>query len=123
MKKIRVDPKGDTQYLPGAFIDRNVFLARNEQVGALIPAATGLKRCRRIEIESNEPLPRGMDSDLLDGDNLAAELGLTDGEGMGFGSSLEGDLSDLERIGARGTWGRDGLCRGAGGARRAGRAL
>jgi DNA-directed RNA polymerase subunit beta' len=161
MKKVRVDQKGDTEYLPGAFIDRNVFLARNEQVGAeggeqaqfeeiilgitkaslntdsflsaasfqettkvltdaalegkkdslhglkenviigkLIPAATGLKRYRRIEIESNEPLPRGIDGDLLDGDDLAAELGLTDGEGMGLGSSLEGDLSDLERIGA-----------------------
>ncbi len=34
MKKVRVDQKGDTEYLPGAFIDRNVFLARNEQVGA-----------------------------------------------------------------------------------------
>ena len=75
-------------------------LKENVIIGKLIPAATGLKRYRRIEIESNEPLPRGIDGDLLDGDDLAAELGLTDGEGMGFGSSLEGDLSDLERIGA-----------------------
>src|ERR687889_77506 len=122
MKRIRVDQKGDTDYLPGQFVDRNEFLEVNEQVkaegrepaqyediilgitkaslntdsflsaasfqettkvltdaalegkvdrlnglkenviiGKLIPAATGLKRYRRIEIEPAEPLPRAMD--------------------------------------------------------------
>ncbi|MGH2888772.1 MAG: hypothetical protein ACRDNJ_04000, partial [Solirubrobacteraceae bacterium] len=40
---------------------------------------------------------------LLDHDELAAELGLTDGESLsGFGGGLEPDLSDLEDIGANG---------------------
>jgi DNA-directed RNA polymerase subunit beta' len=68
-------------------------------IGKLIPAATGLKRYRRIEIEPSEPLPRGIDDvGLLDSDNLAAELGL--GDGVGFGTGLDQDLSDPERIGA-----------------------
>ena len=46
-------------------------------IGKLIPAATGLKRYRRIEIEPAEPLPRAMDEvGLLDQDEIAAELGL-----------------------------------------------
>jgi DNA-directed RNA polymerase subunit beta' len=41
------------------------------------------------------------DVGLLDHDDLAAELGLTDGESLtGFGGGLEPDLSDLENIGA-----------------------
>jgi DNA-directed RNA polymerase subunit beta' len=80
-------------------IDRLVGLKENVIIGKLIPAATGLKRYRRIEIEPAEPLPRGMDDvGLLDHDDLAAELGLTDGEGLtGFGGP-EPDLSDLEGI-------------------------
>jgi DNA-directed RNA polymerase subunit beta' len=70
-------------------------------IGKLIPAATGLKRYRRIEIEPAEPLPRGIDDvGLLDHDDLAAELGLTDGEGLqGFGPGLEADLAELDGIG------------------------
>ena len=81
-------------------IDRLMGLKENVIIGKLIPAATGLKRYRRIEIEPAEPLPRGMDDvGLLDHDDLAAELGLTDGEGLtGFGGP-EPDLSDLEGIG------------------------
>ncbi|MBV8734523.1 MAG: hypothetical protein JO120_07070, partial [Solirubrobacterales bacterium] len=72
----------------------------------LIPAATGLKRYRRIEIEPTEPLPRGIDeAGLLDHDELAAELGLGDGDALGgFGGMEPGfsdeDLSDLEQIGS-----------------------
>jgi DNA-directed RNA polymerase subunit beta' len=161
MKKIRVDQKGDTDLLPGQFVDRHQYAAINAAVadaggetaqgeeiilgitkaslntdsflsaasfqettkvltdaalegkidrlnglkenviiGKLIPAATGLKRYRRIEIEPSEPLPRGIDEvGLLDHDDLAAELGLADGEGLsGFGG-LEADISDLEAIG------------------------
>jgi DNA-directed RNA polymerase subunit beta' len=163
MKKVRVDQKGDTDLLPGQFVDRFDYarinqavqdaggetaqaeeiilgitkaslntdsflsaasfqettkvltdaalegkidrlngLKENVIIGKLIPAATGLKRYRRIEIEPSEPLPRGMDDvGLLDHDDLAAELGLTDGESLtGFGGGLEPDLSDLENIGA-----------------------
>jgi len=162
MKKVRVDQKGDTDLLPGQFVDRNEYakvnqavidqggepaqaeeiilgitkaslntdsflsaasfqettkvltdaalegktdrlngLKENVIIGKLIPAATGLKRYRRIEIEPAEPLPRGIDeAGLLDHDDLAAELGLGDGGGLaGFGSGIEPDLSDLEHIG------------------------
>jgi DNA-directed RNA polymerase subunit beta' len=162
MKKVRVDQKGDTDLLPGQFVDRHEYarvnqgvldgggetaqaeeiilgitkaslntdsflsaasfqettkvltdaalegkidrlngLKENVIIGKLIPAATGLKRYRRIEIEPSEPLPRGMDDvGLLDHDDLAAELGLADGESLtGFAGGLEPDLSDLEDIG------------------------
>jgi DNA-directed RNA polymerase subunit beta' len=166
MKKVRVDQKGDTDLLPGQFVDRNEYakinngvidaggeaaqaeeiilgitkaslntdsflsaasfqettkvltdaalegkidrlngLKENVIIGKLIPAATGLKRYRRIEIEPAEPLPRGIDEvGLLDHDDLAAELGLTDGESLtGFGGGIEPDLSDLENIGNGGS--------------------
>ncbi|MGI8412295.1 MAG: DNA-directed RNA polymerase subunit beta', partial [Solirubrobacteraceae bacterium] len=166
MKKVRVDQKGDTDLLPGQFVDRFDYarvnqgvidaggeaaqaeeiilgitkaslntdsflsaasfqettkvltdaalegkidrlngLKENVIIGKLIPAATGLKRYRRIEIEPTEPLPRGMDDvGLLDHDELAAELGLIDGESLtGFGGGIEADLSDLEDIGRVGS--------------------
>ena len=151
LKKVRVDQKGDTTYLPGQFVDRHELrrvngeteaaggetaafeeiilgitkaslatdsflsaasfqettkvltdaalegkidrlagLKENVIIGKLIPAATGLKRYRTIEIEPAEPLPRGIDDvSLLEGDELAAELGLDDGEGLGgFGPGV-----------------------------------
>ncbi len=166
LKKVRVDQKGDTDLLPGQFVDRNEYakinqavidgggeaaqaeeiilgitkaslntdsflsaasfqettkvltdaalegkidrlngLKENVIIGKLIPAATGLKRYRRIEIEPAEPLPRGIDDvGLLDHDDLAAELGLTDGESLtGFGGGIEADISDLENISGDGS--------------------
>ena len=157
LKKVRIDQKGDSTYLPGAFIDRfeaaasNAALkkAKKEQaqfepiilgitkaslatdsflsaasfqettkvltdaalegktdkllglkenviIGKLIPAATGLKRYRRLEIEPTEPIRRHTPEEigLLDENELAAELGLTeDGEleGFGFGESDGGN--------------------------------
>src|SRR5947209_4229050 len=162
LKKVRVDQKGDTDYLPGQFVDRFEFakvngavkkskgeqaqfediilgitkaslntdsflsaasfqettkvltdaalegkidrlngLKENVIIGKLIPAATGLKRYRRIEIEPSEPLPRAIDEiGLLEDGAFADELGLGDGEGgAGFGASFESDLSDLEAMG------------------------
>ena len=161
LKKVRVEQKGDTDLLPGQFVDRHEFRRINEKVqaaggepamhaeiilgitkaslatdsflsaasfqettkvltdaalegkidrlaglkenviiGKLIPAATGLKRYRSIEIEPSEPLPRGIDDvGLLEGDDLAAELGLDDGEGLqGFGPAF--DTSELDEINA-----------------------
>ncbi|CAA9497096.1 MAG: DNA-directed RNA polymerase beta' subunit [uncultured Solirubrobacteraceae bacterium] len=161
MKKVRVDQRGDTEFLPGQPVDRYEFYRTNEKVreaggepaagaeiilgitkaslatdsflsaasfqettkvltdaalegkvdrlaglkenviiGKLIPAATGLRRYRTIEIESDEPLPRGVgDVGLLEGDDLAAELGLADGEGLqGFGPGF--DTAELEEIGS-----------------------
>jgi DNA-directed RNA polymerase subunit beta' len=166
LKKVRVDQKGDTDYLPGQFVDRFEFAKANEAVsqdggesaqfediilgitkaslntdsflsaasfqettkvltdaalegkidrlnglkenviiGKLIPAATGLKRYRRIEIEPSEPLPRAIDDvGLLDQDEIAAELGLAgDGLGGSYGQEFDADLASLERIGAGGT--------------------
>jgi DNA-directed RNA polymerase subunit beta' len=164
LKKVRVDQKGDTDYLPGQFVDRYEFAKANDDViakggetaqyediilgitkaslntdsflsaasfqettkvltdaslegkidrlnglkenviiGKLIPAATGLKRYRRIEIEPSEPLPRAIDDvGLLDQEEIAAELGLADGEalGAGYGSEFDADLASLEKIGA-----------------------
>jgi DNA-directed RNA polymerase subunit beta' len=165
LKKVRVDQKGDTSYLPGQFVDRYEFARENDRIkqsggetaqfeeiilgitkaslntdsflsaasfqettkvltdaalegkkdtlnglkenviiGKLIPAATGLKRYRRIEIEPAEPLPRAVDEvGLLDQDEIAAELGLGDGDGLGgFGSAFDEDLASLEEIGAGG---------------------
>ncbi|MSW84101.1 MAG: DNA-directed RNA polymerase subunit beta' [Actinobacteria bacterium] len=161
MKKVRVDQKGDTEYLPGALVDRYDFLETNAAmkkqkgemaqfeevilgitkaslntdsflsaasfqettkvltdaalegkkdglaglkenviIGKLIPAATGLKTYRRIEIEPTEPLPRPDDVGLLDSDDLAAELGFADGDfGAALGVGFEQDLSTLEEIG------------------------
>ena len=81
-------------------IDRLAGLKENVIIGKLIPAATGLKRYRTIEIEPAEPLPRGIDdAGLLEGDDLAAELGLEDGEGLqGFGPAF--DTSELDEINA-----------------------
>jgi len=163
LKKVRIDQKGDTDYLPGQFVDRFEFaringdiisgggeaaqfediilgitkaslntdsflsaasfqettkvltdaalegkidrlngLKENVIIGKLIPAATGLKRYRRIEIEPAEPLPRAMDDvGLLDQDEIAAELGLGDGMG-GFGSAFNDDIASLEEMGTGG---------------------
>jgi DNA-directed RNA polymerase subunit beta' len=167
LKKVRVDQKGDTDYLPGQFVDRFEFakvngaliekggeaaqfediilgitkaslntdsflsaasfqettkvltdaslegktdrlngLKENVIIGKLIPAATGLKRYRRIEIEPSEPLPRAIDEvGLLDQDEIAAELGLSGGEGFNgvYGQEFDADLASLEKIGAGGS--------------------
>jgi DNA-directed RNA polymerase subunit beta' len=175
MKKVRVDQKGDTSYLPGAFVDRNEMLEVNaglkkgkkEQaeteeiilgitkaslatdsflsaasfqettkvltdaalegktdrllglkenviIGKLIPAATGLRRYRRLEIEPTEPIRRHTPEEigLLDESELAAELGLGDSgeiEGFGFGgdggdgADAFSDLADLPSDGGDGS--------------------
>jgi DNA-directed RNA polymerase subunit beta' len=83
-------------------LDRLNGLKENVIIGKLIPAATGLKRYRRIEIEPSEPLPRAIDEvGLLDQEEIAAELGLTGGENFGeYGSEYHSDLASLEKIGA-----------------------
>jgi DNA-directed RNA polymerase subunit beta' len=172
LKRLRVDGKGDTSYLPGQVVDRHEFRRANEQlradggepaigqeiilgitkaslatdsflsaasfqettkvltdaalegkvdrlaglkenviIGKLIPAATGLRRYRSIEIEPSEPLPRGIDDvGLLEGDDLAAELGLSDGGGLdGFGPAFDAppafSEAELEELGTPGTFG------------------
>jgi DNA-directed RNA polymerase subunit beta' len=78
--------------------DRLLGLKENVIIGKLIPAATGLKHYRTLEIEPVEPAQRPED-DLLDSDELAAELGLSDeGEAAeleGFGPSFAEELEEL----------------------------
>ncbi|HEX2466699.1 MAG TPA: DNA-directed RNA polymerase subunit beta' [Solirubrobacterales bacterium] len=79
--------------------DRLLGLKENVIIGKLIPAATGLKHYRTLEIEPVEPAQRP-DEDLLDEDELAAELGLSeDGDEVteleGFGPSFAEELEEL----------------------------
>ena len=80
--------------------DRLLGLKENVIIGKLIPAATGLRRYRRLEIEPTEPLARATDEiGLLDDAELAAELGLDrdlDFSSFGNGGADFGDeLADL----------------------------
>ncbi len=78
--------------------DRLVGLKENVIIGKLIPAATGLRHYRSLQIEPVEPAQRP-DEDLLDADELAAELGLGEnGEEAnveGFGPSFAEELEEL----------------------------
>ena len=80
--------------------DKLVGLKENVIIGKLIPAATGLRHYRSLEIEPVEPAQRP-DEDILDEEELAAELGLGgDGEGdsadlEGFGPSFADELEEL----------------------------
>jgi DNA-directed RNA polymerase subunit beta' len=166
MRKVRVEQKGDTDYLPGQFVDRHEIAAVNDSlkkkqekatieeiilgitkaslatdsflsaasfqettkvltdaalegktdrllglkenviIGKLIPAATGLRRYRRLEIEPTEPIARPSPEEmgLLDEAELAQELGLTGngdlgdfgfGNGDGDGQAFADELADL----------------------------
>ncbi len=85
--------------------DRLVGLKENVIIGKLIPAATGLRRYRTIEIDPVEP-PQRPDEGLDDAE-LAAELGLegemetpqgadVEGFGSSFATELEELASDIE---------------------------
>ncbi len=156
MKKVRVEQKGDSLYLPGQLVDRHEFAAENGRIkkeknepaefvevilgitkaslatdsflsaasfqettkvltdaalegktdrllglkenviiGKLIPAATGLRRYRRLEIEPSEPIPRPSPEEigLLDESELAAELGLGDAGFDNFGFGADGQTN------------------------------
>ena len=79
--------------------DKLVGLKENVIIGKLIPAATGLRHYRSLEIEPVEPAQRP-EEDLLDEEELAAELGLAeDGDEVteleGFGPSFAEELEEL----------------------------
>jgi len=157
LKRVRIDRKGDTDFLPGSLVDRHVLKRRNEHlkkasgetaageqvilgitkaslatdsflsaasfqettkvltdaalegkvdrllglkenviIGKLIPAATGLKHYRTVEIEPSEPVerPSADEMGLLDEEQLAAELGL-EAEGLeGLGADISADFGD-----------------------------
>jgi DNA-directed RNA polymerase subunit beta' len=151
LKRVRIERKGDADFLPGSLVDRHVLKRRNDEIkkaggetatgeevilgitkaslatdsflsaasfqettkvltdaslegkvdrllglkenviiGKLIPAATGLKHYRMLEIEPTEPVqrPTADEIGLLDEDQLAAELGL-EAEGLeGLGAEI-----------------------------------
>ncbi len=74
--------------------DRLNGLKENVIIGKLIPAATGLKQYRGIEIEPSEPLPAGLFGGGADATLLAALEEIGDGEldlsslGLGFEDEL-----------------------------------
>ena len=71
--------------------DKLVGLKENVIIGKRIPAATGLKHYRSLEIELVEPAQRP-EEDLLDEEELAHELGLAE----------DGDeVTELEGFGPR----------------------
>ncbi|MGN6201307.1 MAG: DNA-directed RNA polymerase subunit beta', partial [Solirubrobacterales bacterium] len=76
--------------------DRLVGLKENVIIGKLIPAATGLKHYRTVAIEPAEPIDAPAD-DLLEEDELAAELGVDGVEAPveGFGTSFAEELEEL----------------------------
>jgi DNA-directed RNA polymerase subunit beta' len=78
-------------------LDRLLGLKENVIIGKLIPAATGLRHYRTLEIEPTEPVVRPTPEEigLLDEEQLAAELGLGDGEGLdGLGAEISGEFGD-----------------------------
>jgi DNA-directed RNA polymerase subunit beta' len=157
LKRVRIDRKGDTDFLPGSLVDRHVLKRRNELlkkeggesaageqvilgitkaslatdsflsaasfqettkvltdaalegkvdrllglkenviIGKLIPAATGLKHYRTLEIEPTEPVerPSADEMGLLDEEQLAAELGLEADGLQGLGADISADFGD-----------------------------
>ena len=82
--------------------DRLVGLKENVIIGKLIPAATGLKHYRTIEIEPVEP-PQRPDEACSTRTELAAELGLDErveapkgADVEGFGSSFAEELAEID---------------------------
>jgi DNA-directed RNA polymerase subunit beta' len=77
--------------------DRLVGLKENVIIGKMIPAATGLKHYRTVAIEPAEPIEPPSDDDLLEDEELAAELGVDGVEAPveGFGTSFAEELEEL----------------------------
>jgi DNA-directed RNA polymerase subunit beta' len=125
LKKVRVDQKGDTDYLPGQFVDRYEFAKANDEVIAkggetaqyediilgitkaslntdsFLSAASFQETTKVLTDASLEGKIDRLNG-LLDQEEIAAELGLAEGEalGTGYGSEFDADLASLEKIGA-----------------------
>ena len=77
--------------------DYLVGLKENVIIGKLIPAATGLKHYRTLSVEPAVAIAQPGDQELLDEDELAAELGVDGVETPveGFGPSFAEELEEL----------------------------
>jgi DNA-directed RNA polymerase subunit beta' len=77
--------------------DRLLGLKENVIIGKLIPAATGLKKYRNIEIQPSEPLPSSIFGSGADADLLAALEEIGDGDGIdlsALGLGFEDELPE-----------------------------
>ena len=79
-------------------IDRLLGLKENVIIGKLIPAATGLKKYRGIDIEPSEPLPAAVFGGGTEAELLAALEEIGDGDGLdlaSLGLGYEDELPEL----------------------------
>jgi DNA-directed RNA polymerase subunit beta' len=82
-------------------VDRLLGLKENVIIGKLIPAATGLKKYRGIDIEPTEPLPAGMFGGGTEAELLAALEEIGDGEGLdlsALGLDYDAGLPELPEL-------------------------
>jgi DNA-directed RNA polymerase subunit beta' len=79
-------------------VDRLLGLKENVIIGKLIPAATGLRKYRGIDIEPSEPLPASMFGPGTDAELLAALEEIGDGEGLDLASLGLGYEDELPEV-------------------------
>jgi DNA-directed RNA polymerase subunit beta' len=82
-------------------VDRLLGLKENVIIGKLIPAATGLKKYRGIDIEPSEPLPASMFGPGSEAELLAALEEIGDGDGIdlsALGLGYEDELPELPEV-------------------------
>ena len=82
-------------------VARLLGLKENVIIGKLIPAATGLKKYRGIDIEPSEPLPAAMFGPGTDAELLAALEEIGDGDGLdlaSLGLGYEDELPGLPEL-------------------------
>jgi DNA-directed RNA polymerase subunit beta' len=82
-------------------VDRLLGLKENVIIGKLIPAATGLKKYRGIDIEPTEPLPSAMFGGGTEAELLAALEEIGDGDGLdlsALGLDYDADLPELPEL-------------------------
>ena len=82
-------------------VDRLLGLKENVIIGKLIPAATGLRKYRGIDIEPSEPLPAAMFGPGTEAELLAALEEIGDGDGLdlsALGLGYEDALPELPEL-------------------------
>jgi DNA-directed RNA polymerase subunit beta' len=82
-------------------VDRLLGLKENVIIGKLIPAATGLKKYRGIDIEPSEPLPAAVFGGGTEAELLAALEEIGDGDGLdlaSLGLGYEDELPELPEL-------------------------
>ena len=82
-------------------VDRLLGLKENVIIGKLIPAATGLRKYRSIDIEPSEPLPAAMFGPGTEAELLAALEEIGDGDGLdlsALGLGYEDALPELPEL-------------------------